>query len=243
MALDKKVVPMEDTNDQGILQDMEHETNKKKVGLAQQKKKAASAVGDRLSNAKYVFDPNSTIIMCWDLIVCVALVFTTFVTPFEIAILSTQLDALFVLNRLFDLIFLWDIYVNMRVAYFDQDNGIWIVDPWKCARRYLASWFLIDAISLVPWDVLSMAMNGSEDSTDCSKQDEGGMGQMKVLRLLKILKIFKLIRVVKGVKAFDQLATQLMLRSTSKLLMKYLVMMTVATHWLATAWCLWKYSQ
>ena len=42
----------------------------------------------------------------------VALAFTAFVTPYEIALISTKMSVLFVNNRLVDLVFTIDIIVN-----------------------------------------------------------------------------------------------------------------------------------
>ena len=45
----------------------------------------------------------------------VALAFTAFVTPYEIALISTKMSVLFVINRLVDLVFTIDIIVNFRL--------------------------------------------------------------------------------------------------------------------------------
>ena len=83
---------------------------------------------------KKVFDPQKGFMKSWDLVVAAALFVTATVTPFEIGFLSTEINALFVLNRGIDIIFICDVYVNLHLAYFDKTRG-WIYDPQKCMRR------------------------------------------------------------------------------------------------------------
>jgi potassium voltage-gated channel Eag-related subfamily H protein 7 len=175
-----------------------------------------------------VFHPNSKCIRIWDTFICTALIFTALVTPFEIAMLDTKLNLLFGLNRIFDCVFLCDVYVSIQLAFFDRDKGNWVMDPRKCAVKYLKGWFLMDIVSLIPWDVIAFVME---------KGGSGGdMGKVRVLRLLKILKITKLARIVKAAKIFKQIATHFMMSSTTKQLIKYLFMIILCTHWIACGW-------
>ncbi len=43
----------------------------------------------------------------WDIVVVLAVLFTASVTPFEVAFLKTSLNALFIINRIIDVIFLF----------------------------------------------------------------------------------------------------------------------------------------
>lgn len=70
----------------------------------------------------------------WDFLVGIALIFTAVVTPFEVAFLAVKLDGLFVANRLFDIIFAYDIAVNMRLAFFNKHDRVWVVDPHQVRR-------------------------------------------------------------------------------------------------------------
>lgn len=43
----------------------------------------------------------------WDFVMVACLLFTAVITPYEVAFLSSKLNALFVINRLVDLMFGW----------------------------------------------------------------------------------------------------------------------------------------
>jgi hypothetical protein len=56
------------------------------------------------------------------MVVGVALLFTATVTPFEVAFLEISFDSLFVLNRIFDAIFMFDIYIQFHQAFYDTEK-------------------------------------------------------------------------------------------------------------------------
>jgi hypothetical protein len=60
----------------------------------------------------------------WDIIIVVAIMFTALVTPFEIALLDpaefndiSSWDALFVMNRGVDVVFISDLFIQFFLAY------------------------------------------------------------------------------------------------------------------------------
>mmetsp|Transcript_61906 Transcript_61906/g.170132 ORF Transcript_61906/g.170132 Transcript_61906/m.170132 type:complete len:87 (-) Transcript_61906:9-269(-) len=62
--------------------------------------------------------PNSRQMSYWDVVTMLALVFTAFVTPFEIALIrETKVDALFAINQIVNVVFLIDIVINFFVMY------------------------------------------------------------------------------------------------------------------------------
>ena len=74
-----------------------------------------------------VIDPNGAAMQRWDGIMCVLLVFTAIWTPFEVAFLHTKLDAVFWLNRAVDIGFAIDIWINVRLSYYDEVKGMWVL--------------------------------------------------------------------------------------------------------------------
>ena len=139
------------------------------------------------------------------------------VTPFEIAFLETKYDTLFVLNRLVDMGFLMDIVINFRLAFLDKKEGSFVLDKKKIIRHYVRGWFMLDAVSLIPWDLIELL--------------SGSGGNLKVLRLLKILKLTKLVRILKSATLFKRIQADLGLDNTSSSLVKYLMMIVATMHW------------
>jgi len=77
---------------------------------------------DRTREPKFLILPESTYMSRWDLVTLLALMFTAFITPYEVALLNTEAlyadvntwDLLFTVNRLIDFIFLKD--MGMQVS-------------------------------------------------------------------------------------------------------------------------------
>lgn len=65
----------------------------------------------------WIADPRSSNMRNWDILIVVALIYTSFITPYEVAFSmdAGYADPLFVLNRIIDLTFLIDVSVKHAV--------------------------------------------------------------------------------------------------------------------------------
>ena len=71
-----------------------------------------------------LIDPNSQFMRRWDLISIGMLVFVMFVTPFEVAYLTTSVNALFFVNRIIDLFFISDMVIQFFLMFRDEEKGV-----------------------------------------------------------------------------------------------------------------------
>ena len=174
-----------------------------------------------------VIDPNSPAMVHWDGFMMLLLLFTAVFTPFEVAFLTTRLDFIFWLNRFVDLGFAADISINMRLSFYDEGKGMWIINYRQVRRHYLTGWFLIDALSLA-FSLL-----------DCLGvlYESRAVSQLKILRLLKLLKLFKLLRIVKLARIVKRMQSLLGLSHASKGMLNFLIAVLCVIHWQA---CLWR---
>ena len=77
--------------------------------------------GDEKSPQKWLIDPRSSAFMgYWDVVGLIALIFTAIVTPFEISHLSSDLNALFFVNRVVDAVFVTDLVLQFFLVYEDM---------------------------------------------------------------------------------------------------------------------------
>lgn len=112
----------------------------------------------------YVIDPTKPRMRYWDAIITSMLLFTAIITPFEIAFLTPEFNFLFYINRLIDLTFLIDVFINFHLAYFCQTESKWVFDLQRIRRRYIHGWLIIDFISIVPFDIANIMLGGGDDS-------------------------------------------------------------------------------
>lgn len=182
----------------------------------------------RLDQAFLVL-PHSSFRMAWDLNMLVFLSYVAAFTPFQMAFLGEKHDmespqtwpVFFALDRLIDLVFLVDIFINFRSAWVEEDGSSVVFDQKVATQRYLHGWFTLDLISLLPWEVLALII----------PIDGGAMLRFpKLLKLLRLIKILKLVRASRVVRRVEQ---NLGVKYGLVRLGKFAIMLVIIAHWLA----------
>lgn len=92
--------------------------------------------------------------MHWDLLITLVLVVSCMTTPYRIAFGEVDEPLGWdVLSVVIDSLFLIDIIVIFNSAYYDEEFVI-VENRKKIAKAYLSSWFVIDALAIVPFDII-----------------------------------------------------------------------------------------
>ena len=128
--------------------------------------------------AWWVIDPRtSKRARQWDSVTSIALIFTALVTPYEVAYLPPNgADALFIINRLVDLVFVADMVLQFCLMYQISSSALegvrWEEEAGNIARHYLRGWFGMDLFSVAPsiFDIMPVVQG----------QSGGSLSQLKV---------------------------------------------------------------
>jgi DNA polymerase III gamma/tau subunit len=98
-----------------------------------------------------------------------------------------------------DGLFTIDIFISFFSAYLEED-GHQVVDDIKLiAKNYVTGWFLIDVISIFPFDLITSNSGGDNN-------DINGMAKItRIGRIAKFVKLTKLLRILKILKAKSKL--------------------------------------
>ena len=170
-------------------------------------RQAAVIRGQLKSMERCVVSPQGKFIQRWDKVTATALIFTAFVTPWEVGLLPsgfwepTYLSyPLFSINRVVDSIFLCDICIQFFLPYRSRD-GLWIFKHSQMAVHYCRTWFPLDAISSIPYDSIFLVAQSMMPSAD-EGAGGGGLRMLKMLRLLKLGRILRASRILKRWEAF-----------------------------------------
>ena len=135
----------------------------------------------------------------WDAFSFFFLFYTASVTPFEVCLISpvplkdltktTDQFVLFILNRVVDCFFGTDMILNFFMAYQEPGSkgGMWITSPSKIRRNYIKSWFSLDLISSVPFDLITNAM-----------QSGGKVSLLRMARIVRLIRLVKLLRILRA---------------------------------------------
>ena len=69
---------------------------------------------------------------------------------------------MFFINRTVDLSFFVDMILNFYLGFFDDKHGKWVYDLYVIRKTYLKSWFAIDIISIIPFDVIGLITSAEQ---------------------------------------------------------------------------------
>ena len=118
--------------------------------------------------SRRTIDPRSRFVRVWDSITVCALLFTTFVTPFEVSFFVEVLgDGTYVhapinftCNRIVDAIFIIDIVINFFLPFraSHREGGMMVYDNLRIAKAYLRGWFALDFVTCLPLDLIVFAL-------------------------------------------------------------------------------------
>lgn len=117
-------------------------------------------------------------------------------------------------DLIIDVLFMIDILMNFRTTYV-KEGEVLITNPWKIAVHYLKTYFLVDFVAAIPWDLLASFNSGTEENT----------------MLFSLLKTARLLRLFRAARKLDRNYEYM----TSLLFLMIMFFMLVA-HWLACIW-------
>jgi len=120
--------------------------------------------------------------------------------------MDTSVDALFVVNRVIDVLFALDMLLQFVLIVPQADGAVgisrsgYLTSPTAIAMRYIRSWFAIDLISVLVsvFDVVAVVDSGDSDSSDVSK-----LKALRVLRALRLIKLARLARASRLLKRWE----------------------------------------
>ena len=177
-------------------------------------------------NQEYgVMNPYSNFIVTWDIIMLILILCISFSVPYEAGFFeSTETKDFFYLNRVTDAAFAIDLVLNFFVPIKDAHTSNWIFDRATIMRKYLRGYFWIDALSLVPFDVIAGNIEGTNS--------------VRILRLIKILRFAKVIKVFTALKIVRKWESKLSLNYRALFLVNLIFLALIVSHWVVCTWSL-----
>lgn len=123
----------------------------------------------------------------WNLLMMALLLYVALVVPFTICFFqpTEDVNAWDVVDVIVDVLFGIDMVVNFISAYDDPVTGLQIVSLKAIARNYMATWFFLDLLALIPVQVFEELFGG---------------GQLKLARLARIPRLYRLVRILRMIK-------------------------------------------
>ncbi|CAE7699371.1 KCNH6, partial [Symbiodinium sp. CCMP2592] len=163
----------------------------------------------------------------WQILVCASLIFVALVTPVQVCLLQVRYNAAFFVSVLVDFIFFIDMMLQFCTAYTrNTPSGVVLeVRLNKIVSRYVKTWFVLDFVTLIPFDVFAPA----------ETETTSGYSSVKVLRALRLLKLIRLARRSLWMEEQEALRS---IPYQQLALGRFLLVLGLMCHWLACLWAL-----
>jgi hypothetical protein len=171
---------------------------------------------------KWMVHPTSRLRLAWLLGIALLLFYVMFITPYRIGFDIEARDAFAHWELAIDFMFIFDVLVNFRIGILDSDGKICMV-PRVVAFNYLKTWFAIDLVSSVPFQLLPLSKSFSNTRL------------LKIIKLTRLGKLTKVLKMNTLLESAEDVFTSY--RHHMKLL-KLLGLSVVVTHLNA---CVWAY--
>lgn len=164
----------------------------------------------------------------------VILLYVAATLPYQVAFHERTTKTWRILSFIVDFSFLLDIILTFLTAVPDYEKKSLIVDKKVIAKKYLKSWFIVDVISIMPFDLLFESKNGY-------LYNLGKFSRFarftKMLRLLRIVKMTKLVKLFKERAKIRHAADSLLKVDPATLrLWMFLLLIAFVTHLLGCVW-------
>ncbi|XP_031786202.1 potassium voltage-gated channel protein eag isoform X6 [Nasonia vitripennis] len=152
----------------------------------------------------------------WDWIILCLTFYTAIMVPYNVAFKNKTSEDVFLLvvDTIVDVIFFIDIVLNFHTTFVGAGGEV-VSDPKVIRMNYLKSWFIIDLLSCLPYDVFN-----------AFDHDEDGIGS-----LFSALKVVRLLRLGRVVRKLDRY-----LEYGAAMLILLLCFYMLVAHWLACIW-------
>ncbi|XP_045067126.1 potassium voltage-gated channel subfamily H member 5a [Coregonus clupeaformis] len=151
----------------------------------------------------------------WDWVILILTFYTAIMVPYNVSFKTKQNNlAWLVLDSVVDVIFLVDIVLNFHTTFVGPGGEV-ISDPKLIRMNYLKTWFVIDLLSCLPYDIINAFENVNE-------------GLSSLFSSLKVVRLLRLGRVARKLDHY--------LEYGAAVLVLLVCVFGLVAHWLACIW-------
>uniref|UniRef100_A0A8B9PIH8 Potassium voltage-gated channel subfamily H member 4 n=1 Tax=Apteryx owenii TaxID=8824 RepID=A0A8B9PIH8_APTOW len=153
----------------------------------------------------------------WDWLILLATFYVAVTVPYNVCFTGTEdspsaARSTIVSDIAVEMLFILDIVLNFRTTYVSQSGQV-VYDPRSICIHYVATWFFVDLIAALPFDLLYV-FNGERETS--------------LVHLLKTVRLLRLLRLLQKLDRYSQYSAMVL-----TLLMS---MFALLAHWMACIW-------
>ncbi|XP_033981358.1 potassium voltage-gated channel subfamily H member 8 [Trematomus bernacchii] len=164
--------------------------------------------------SKFILLHYSTLKAAWDWLILLATFYVAVTVPYNVCFIGDDDDltrSTTVSDIAVEILFIIDIVCNFRTSYVSKSGQV-IFDARQICIHYLTTWFIIDLVAALPFDLLYAFK----------------VSVVSVVHLLKTVRLLRLLRLLQKMDRYSQHSTVVL-----TLLMS---MFALLAHWMACIW-------
>ncbi|XP_077438578.1 potassium voltage-gated channel subfamily H member 1a isoform X1 [Vanacampus margaritifer] len=160
----------------------------------------------------------------WDWVILILTFYTAIMVPYNVSFKTKQNNVTWlVVDSIVDVIFLVDIVLNFHTTFVGPAGEV-ISDPKLIRMNYLKTWFVIDLLSCLPYDVI----NAFENVDENWNRRAVTQGISSLFSSLKVVRLLRLGRVARKLDHYIEYG--------AAVLVLLVCVFGLAAHWLACIW-------
>jgi len=167
---------------------------------------------ERQQKYKMIITTDSKWKFRWNIFIGVLVLYNGVLIPWNIAF-GRPFNWTLYIDYSVDAVFLVDIFLSLRTSYITK-TGVEVMNSVMIRKRYLTTWFPIDIISVLPFELLALLLD-----------------RVNGRIFFSLLKVPRLLRLSRLMKQFDKFSNANFLR-----LVKLLGAFVLFAHWVACTW-------
>jgi hypothetical protein len=185
--------------------------------------KMSVAIAEVNARSKSLINPQTPIMRVWDVVMVIALLYTSIWIPVELL----NVECSRVTNAIADVLFFADVFVSFRLMIVLPRmivlTGRYCTNARLIRSRYLRSWFAIDLISALPFELLQYEYITRRFSSRANA-------------LLRLFRLVQLTRLLRTSRIFSRWNDKMNINIRLMRSLKVCVFTMFACHWMACVW-------
>ncbi|XP_078145993.1 voltage-gated delayed rectifier potassium channel KCNH5-like isoform X1 [Centroberyx gerrardi] len=167
----------------------------------------------------------------WDWVILILTFYTAIMVPYNVSFKTKQNNlAWLVLDSVVDVIFLIDIVLNFHTTFVGPAGEV-ISDAKLIRMNYMKTWFVIDLLSCLPYDIINAFENVDEVSEFMWFFSSACLPLQGLSSLFSSLKVIRLLRLGRVARKLDHY-----LEYGAAVLVLLVCVFGLVAHWLACIW-------
>ncbi|CAJ1329415.1 unnamed protein product, partial [Effrenium voratum] len=181
-----------------------------------------------MSQRQCVINPDSSGAIAWQVITSCCMAFVAVVTPIQVGLYELQVNGLQIVSWIVDFCFMVDMILQFFTMYPKQTpRGIeWEQRLHLICRHYLTTWFPLDLLTVIPFDVLSLTLSADN------------LKEFKSIKIIRAIRLLKLMRILKSSRLLHKCEIALSIPYQQFALIRFLLGLVLVCHWLSCFWAM-----